>query len=157
MTYKELIRRIETIAINQPTIASIVRDDVYLLNTEQAAKYGVFAWTQNTHRAEAVGDEAAFSFNLFYIDRLSDGDANRVDIYATGMATLTNIIRTLGAEAGVGSYTLQPFTQKFLDRCAGVFATITISAEVDNICAAIFEAEQSKHKDFNDDFNMDFY
>lgn len=156
MTYKELIRRIETIASHQPTIASIVRDDVYLLNTEQAARYGVFAWTQNTHRAEAVGDEVAFSFNLFYIDRLSDGDANRVDIYATGIATLTNIIRTLGDEAGVGSYILQPFTQKFLDRCAGVYATITISAEVDNICAAIYEAEQSKHKDFNDDFNFDF-
>lgn len=151
MRYLELIQRIEEAANAQPSVSSIVRDDVYLLNAEKATKYGVFAWTQNTHRAEAVSDMMYFSFNFYYIDRLAEGDSNKLDIYATGIATLANIIRKLSDEVGlIDSYTLQPFTQKFLDRCAGVYATVSIGISVDTTCPV-------GYGDFNNDFNNDFF
>ena len=44
MTLLEVIRTIEGMAMRQPTIHSIVRNDVFRLNALPDARYGVFAW-----------------------------------------------------------------------------------------------------------------
>lgn len=139
MTFKELIERIEAIAASQPSVKTILADDVYKLNTYQDARYGVFAWTQNTHSGSLMSSEMDFSFNLFYIDRLQEDEGNLVDVYSTAVQVLDNIIRTLEAEGiGIDTWQMQPFTQKFLDQCAGMYATITLSAMIDDTCEDIY-------------------
>lgn len=140
MKFKELINTIERAAKGQPAVHTIIKDDVYKLNTLQDARYGVFAWTQNTHSGDITSSDVGFSFNLFYIDRLQKDEGNLEDVYSTAVDVLVNIIRTLEAEGiGIDTWQMQPFTQKFLDQCAGMYATITLSAMVDDTCEEIYE------------------
>jgi hypothetical protein len=135
MTYKELVQLIEATAMEQPAVKTIVANDVYLLNTLQSAEYGVFAWSQNTHSGSMDSDETSFSFNLFYIDRICEDESNLVDIHSVAVEVLNNVIRTLSAEGvGVTTWSLQPFTEKFLDTCAGMYATIALTIPVNTTC-----------------------
>ena len=70
------IRTIEGLAAVQPPVASICRNDIYLLNAAKSVKYGVFAWTQGTHRVSADGSTLRLAFYLYYVDRLTDGGGN---------------------------------------------------------------------------------
>jgi hypothetical protein len=149
MTLRDTIAVLERMARLQPSVRMIVRNDVYRLNTYPDARYGVFAWTQQQHRV--AGDLAYFSFALFYIDRLTEDGSNEVEVQSTGIATLTNILRRLedyGIEPGA-EFTFQTFNQRFLDECAGVWCTVTMSVPVDDTCAEAWP-------DFNDDYNDDF-
>lgn len=141
MTLLETIRTIENVASQQPAVNMIVRNDIFRLNAVPDARYGVFGWLQNSHRASTSDNRITYSFTFFYVDRLTEDKSNQMEIQSVGIQTLDNIIRTLDdlllpVEEG---YTFQVFNQRFMDECAGVFSNVNIVVPVTEICPEDFD------------------
>ena len=137
MTLVEVIKAIEYVAIRQPSINMIVRNDVFRINEKPDARYAIFAWTQGQHNTSVDSDYINYTFTFFYVDRLKNDRTNQIEVQSVGVQTLDNIIRALD-EAGVYSelnYTFQVFNQRFLDECAGVFCNVTLSVPIASLCA----------------------
>jgi hypothetical protein len=125
-------------AMEQPSINTIVPSDIYRLNAMPSAKYGVFCWTQRQHNVSADGN-ITFNFVLFYVDRLVADKSNETEIQDVGISTISNIIKLLNEDGyDIQSWTIDSFNQRFVDECAGVFANVAISAQMDNICGYDF-------------------
>lgn len=140
MTLAEVIRRIEAVASSQPSVNTIVRSDVFRLNTLPSVRYGVFAWTQGQHSTSIDSDFITFNFSLFYVDRLTEDRRNETEVQSIGISTIDNIIRTLDDEGiEAGSYTFTTFNQRFADDCAGVFTGVSFSVPVSLVCEETFE------------------
>lgn len=141
MTLLETIRTIENVASQQPAVNMIVRNDIFRLNAVPDARYGVFGWLQNSHRASTSDNRITYSFTFFYVDRLTENAGNQMEIQSVGIQTLDNIIRTLDdlllpVEEG---YTFQVFNQRFMDECAGVFSNVNIVVPVTEVCPEDFD------------------
>ena len=137
MTLFDIIRNLQAIAAQEPSVRSVSDGDIYdALNAAVDIKYGVFHITQDTHTTN--GDLDVWGLNLFYIDRLLDNGENRLSIQSAGITILENVLRnfadTFGAEY-MNNIVYTPFTQRFKDNCAGVFCKISISTVMDNLCA----------------------
>lgn len=136
MTLLETIRMMEQAAKAQPSVNSIVENDVYRLNACPQARYGVFAFTQGMHSAQEGDDMLRYSFTLFYVDRLTEGRGNEIEVQSVGIQTLDNILLLLQDNGiGVGTYTFQTFNQRFVDECAGTYCTVTLEVPRDWTCA----------------------
>ena len=151
MNLLQTIHAIEAVAAHQPTINSIVRNDVYRLNSIPDAKYGVFAWLQGEHRIDPESSLQYFAFTFFYIDRLTFNKANQVEVQSVGIETLENILRALAvADIVPDEHTFRTFNERFSDECAGVYCTLTLEVPKDGTCPEDF------WKDFDRDFNFDY-
>ena len=142
MTLLDVLRVVEAAAAAQPTVNMIVRSDAFRLNGRPDAKYGVFAWVQGQHYAALETGLRSYVLTLYYIDRLTDDRSNEAEVQSVGIETLANVLRAVD-EAGVvvdGTPTFQPFTQRFLDECAGVFCNVTLQSYEDDICGEPFPA-----------------
>lgn len=117
------------VAESQPSVRTIVANDVFRLSQMPDARYGVFAFTQLPHRAGVDTDWITYNFRLFFVDRLLPDDSNVIDAQSEGISVLDNVLRHLADVDGiqVSDYTLTPFTQRFSDLCAGVYAEVTIT------------------------------
>lgn len=137
MTLYGLIRAIERIASEQPTVNMIVENDLYKLEEEPSAKYGVFGFRQVEHTSSVESAIIDYGFEFYYVDRLEDDRGNQVEVQSVGMQTLDNIVRRLVEEENVTieDCRFTPFRQKFIDVCSGVICALTISAERDAMCA----------------------
>ena len=139
MTLLETIRRIEDAAAMQPSVAMIVENDIFRLNSYADARYGVFAWTQGRHRVDpATPDFIRYQFTFFYVDRLRNDIANQVEIQSVGIETIENVLRTL-RDGGLDpeTYEFTTFNQRFADECAGVFCSVVLLTELGSDCAEI--------------------
>ena len=134
MTLLETIRLIERVAKGQPSVNSIVENDVFRINEAAAVQYGVFAFTQGMHRGDTGSDFITYSFTFFYVDRLTEGGTNVLEVQSVG----------------VEQYSFQPFTQRFVDECAGVYTSVSLTVTRNSVCAF------RDPSDFNDDFNEDY-
>lgn len=149
MTLAQLIRLFEGIAKEQPSVNMIVQQDIFRINSAPSLKYGVFAWTQGQHSG-SINGMSAYSFSLFYVDRLKEDLSNQIEIQSVGCETIGNILRMLDEyDVEVSNYTIQTFNQRFTDECAGVFCNVTLSVLPTMGCAEAYD-------DYNNDFNDDF-
>lgn len=144
MTLAQLIARMEAVALAQPSVKMVVRNDVFRLNQEPSADYGVFAYTQGQHRVNLDNDTVTYAFSLFYVDRLTEDGGNEIEVQSTGVSTLANIIRTLADELGVDQWTVDTFNQRFKDLCAGAFAGVSFELPIDYTCADTFNTESNE-------------
>lgn len=152
MTLKETIMTIEAVALNQPSVNMVVRNDIFRLNATQDARYGVFGWTQQQHTEEMDTDIITYNFTFFYVDRLTEDKGNEVEIQSVGISTLSNIIRALqekGIYADLWQY--QTFNQRFHDECAGVYANVALQVNTNFVCEEEFSDAGSFNSDYNDD------
>jgi len=136
MTLRDTVAAIERLASAEPAVGMIVRNDVFRLNTIPDVKYGVFAWTQQQHTIPVSSDTLRYTFNLFYVDRITEDADNELQIQSTGVQVLGNVLRGLPG-LGVwqaGDAAIRTFNQKFEDACAGAFATVTLEVGVDTVC-----------------------
>lgn len=125
----------ETVALQQPAVRTVVENDVFRLNDMPNVKYGVFAFTQGQHTSTTDGGFTTYGFSLFYVDRLNEDRSNQIQIQSTGDRTLRNILLTLAdEEIEVGSYIIQPFNQRFDDECAGVYCTVQLTVPNEGTC-----------------------
>ena len=141
MTLAQLIAKMEAVALAQPSVETVVSNDVFRLNGMPDVRYGVFAYTQGQHRANLDRDTMTYTFSLFYVDRLTEDAGNEVEVQSTGVSTLANIIRTLADDFGVYEWTVDTFNQRFKDLCAGAFASVAIEIPIDYTCSDSFRYE----------------
>lgn len=136
MTLLDVVGKLETIGLGQPTVRSVGEGNIYdYMNTDPSKKYGVFFISQNQHIEHEEFDE--YSFTLFFVDRLEDDmESNRLRIQSHGKQVLGNILTAFCDEYDVDfpEIVYTPFTQRFLDECAGVFADVTLDIYKNNIC-----------------------
>lgn len=135
MNLAQLVERLKAVALAQPSIRTVVENDVFRLNAMASVKYGVFAFTQGQHRANIDTGVTTFTFSLFYVDRLTEDASNEVEVQSVGIETLTNIIQTLADEFGVSTWTINTFNQRFADLCAGAYATVAVDVPFDYTCS----------------------
>lgn len=140
MNLLQTIRAIEATAGAQPPVRSIVRNDVFRLNSLPDALYSVFAWLQGEHRVEVDADLQFFNFTFFYVDRLTFGGGNEIEVQSTGIEVLENILNGL-TRYGIFAqeHTFRTFNQRFSDLCAGVFCNVTLEVAKDLICEEEFD------------------
>lgn len=150
MTLYNLITGIERVAMQQPGIKMIVRNDIFRLNSAPDARYSVFGWLQREHTARVDSSFMEFSFTFFYVDRLTASHGNEVEIQSEGVQTLDNIIRTVDEWAPVSAdWTFTTFNQRFTDECAGVFTNVTFRVPLGGLCPESWP-------DYDGETNSDF-
>ena len=151
MTLLEIIAKLERIIAVQPNIHTVVRNDVYKLNGLKAVKYSAVAWAQGVHQMDYRTGMATYQLYLYYIDRNVSRPNNDTEIISFGIQMLNNIILTL-ADDGIyiDDTSIQPFTARFVDDCAGAYATLNIQAPIDRCVVDYGEG------DYNTDYNVDF-
>ena len=140
MTLAEVIKALEGIAIMQPGVNKIISSgDIYDLNEDRDAKYAVFCATQGTHSYNYETGENTYNFTLFYVDRLSSDESNKIDIQSTALEVLKNILRTFSQEYDevIPTSDFEVFTERFAAHCAGAYTTVSINT-FDNNCIDIF-------------------
>ncbi|WP_346702543.1 hypothetical protein [uncultured Alistipes sp.] len=129
MTLEETIRTLEAVALQQQSVAMVIDNDIFKLNTIPNAKYAVFAYTQGEHLTSVSGDLATYRLTLFYVDRLLADKSNQTQIQSTGTQVLRNIMTMMSElDFQVDNMPIQPFTQQFVDECAGVYCAVSIGA-----------------------------
>lgn len=139
MTLLETVTTLKRIALSQPNIKSAGEGSIYDFMNGKSVKYGVFFITQTAHRQDENFDY--YGFNLFYVDRLQDDlDSNRLQIQSVGKDCLHNILLTFleNVDAEYSTITYQPFQEKFLDLCAGIYATVELAIPINSICEEIY-------------------
>lgn len=152
MTLQEVIKAIEMIASQQPSVNMVVQNDIFRLNSLSNARYGVFGWTQGQHSTSTDSSMFTFSFTFFYVDRLKSDLSNQIEVQSVGVQTLDNLLRRLD-DLGLyvsSTYTFQTFNQRFFDECAGVFCNVSLQVPVSTMCSESFPDFLST--DFNEDF-----
>ena len=136
MTLLQIVDKLQTIALSQPNVRTAGEGNIYdKMNTNPSVKYGVFFITQNTHIEYEESDR--YGLTLFYVDRLEDDmESNRLRIQSHGKQVLGNIITMFCNEfnADFPEITYTPFTEKFVDMTAGVYANIIIDIYKDTLC-----------------------
>ena len=138
MTLKQVIRQLQKIAMAEHNVRYTGEGDLYRdLSAQGGVQYDCFYITQNQHQSE--GDWDRYNLNLFYISRLESEDAgNALQVQSVGKEVLENIIRKFcdRFDAEIFGVTYwQPFTQRFSDLCAGMYAIITLEVPKDAVCA----------------------
>ena len=136
MTLLQIVDNLERIALSQPNVRTAGEGNIYdKMNTNPSVKYGVFFITQNTHIEYEESDR--YGLTLFYVDRLEDDmESNRLRIQSHGKQVLGNIITMFCNEFDIDfpEITYTPFTEKFVDMTAGVYANIIIDIYKDTLC-----------------------
>ena len=144
MNYVKLVREILDIAIHQSGINMSLDEDIYSINSMQAAKFPVFVCAPTEPQIERE-NYYEFHLTLYYIDREQAanneyGNAETSNIHSSGISILGNIIKKIRAIDEVVdvdetiSYTLFNDTEVFADRCNGVYTTITVKVPKDSLC-----------------------
>lgn len=136
MTLYNIVDALKKIALMQPNMRYAVDGSVYQLDQKPDIEYNAFCVTQTKHREDEM--TTWYGFNLFYISRLDDTmEDNRLQIQSNGKEVLSNIIRTFCNHYDIDvpeQIVYHPFTQKFVDTCAGVYCDLTFEIPVEWIC-----------------------
>lgn len=133
----DFIKMMRGIAESQPAINQVVDNNVYKLNELKDIEYSVFAYQQRQHIEE--DDFWIYSFQLFYVDRLTQDGGNELEVQSLALDILSNIIGTIIEYSGgeielYNTPVYQPFTQRFKDETVGAYVTVSFRVPKDCIC-----------------------
>lgn len=140
MTFAQFVERLKAVALSQPSVRTVLENDVFRLNALPSVEYGVFAFTQGQHNANLDTGVTTYTMTLFYVDRLTEDASNEVEVQSVGIETLTNIIQTLAEEFGVAPWTINTFNQRLADLCAGAYATVAVDVPFDYTCSDDYDS-----------------
>lgn len=127
MYYIRLIKEIEILAVKHNLVSSFVEgDNVFEINSNDNL-YPVVYLTSKPHQ---LGHPTSiYNFYVYYVDRLLEDKSNRLYIQNSGMKTINDLILDIiEFEKTDCTYpiSINTFTEKFTDECAGVWAEISI-------------------------------
>lgn len=126
MTLKEIIESLKDIALSKPNIRTAQEGNVYELNSAPDVEYSCFYITQQD--SNVYENQIYHKLALFYIDRLTDGFDNKLQVQSDGQRIITNIVNTVCDIYDIEvNYPLSftSFNERFSDDCCGVFTTVT--------------------------------
>lgn len=139
MKYKEIIKIIKNISLALPDVQSFYTGDVYEVNADQSVKYSSIVLTNQEHTFDNINDRFQYNFVLFYIDRLTDDEANRTDVHTAAVSALKAIVQHLeDYNVIINDFKFNLFRERFNDSCAGAYASLSVEVE-DNDCTEEFE------------------
>ena len=139
MKYKEIVKIIKNISFALPDVQSFYIGDVYEVNADQSVKYSSVVLTNQEHQFDNVNDKFKYNFILFYIDRLTDDEANRTDVHTAAVSALKAIVQHLeDYNVIINDFKFNLFRERFNDSCAGAYATLSVEVE-DNDCTEEFD------------------
>lgn len=149
MTLQVLVQHIEEAVRGQVFVRTLVRNDIFRLNSIPDVDYGVFAWTQNTHQYNRQRGQMDFRFTFYYADRLTNDRRNEIEVQSNGIETIQNVLLYLQDHFDdeidiVTDVAISTFNQRFVDECAGAFASVTISVPVESDCEFIMGGNDLK-------------
>lgn len=150
MTYRQIIKTLEAIALTQPNIRTTGYGRLYdQLNAAPSINWDVFYITPAQFQSEGDEGFTRYGLNLFYISRLEnvDGD-NMLQIQSIGRELLKNIVNTfceLTDSEIYGTTIWQCFNARFGDLAAGLYCTIILEVPDDAICIEYFEDEEEQY------------
>lgn len=140
MKIKNIINFIKDTALKFPDVHQFIEGDVYQLNTLQDINYSVVCVTQQQHQILVDEEKINYHFNIFYIDRMTHDQSNKLDVQGSAIDVLTTICTKLEEIGIVQDYTVQPFTQMFNDECAGEYLDVILQMDLTS-CMTAFDEE----------------
>lgn len=130
MNTNELINKIKEIALSQQPVKSVYDGDVYENWNKANTNYGSF--NIGLQNITYNGNQATYSFILYYGDRLLQDKRNSNSIYTDGVNVIQSVINILNQsyEADItDDVTYTPFEQKFMDYLAGVYTEVKMTVD----------------------------
>ena len=129
MNLLQLTNKIKEAADLHPLVNQVADGSIY-----EALNTGDVRYPISVVFSQSVVKEVRtirYKYVLYFVDRLV-GD-NALEIQTTAISVIQQIINTLGNNVEnisiVDGYSIQPFTEKFADECAGAFVQFDIVAE----------------------------
>lgn len=124
----QAINKIKEICALQKNVNFVSAEDVYEAMALPNIDYGAMVFNQTAYNYDIDLGLNRLSFRLFYIDRLTDDEANKLEIQSIGFEVLKEVIKGMNSLSLNPSKGLvfRPFTQKFKDMCAGAYVEMTV-------------------------------
>lgn len=131
MNYKDTIKHILDISSKHIYVNEVGFGDIYEHLNSGEHKYPIVFLTVDTVNKEITNINDNYTLNgyLYYIDRLTDNEENKIEVQSQGVTTLFSIFEKLGYDFSTISVTL--FTQKFADLCGGGY--VNFNLQLNNI------------------------
>lgn len=129
MNYTKINSEIEKAALAQPNVNTYTEGDVYE-NWHKNIKYS--AVNMGLESATRTGSTIVYNVILYYADRATSDNANKLNIYDDGINVIQSILDAIPDEIGYATpieYT--PFEQSFEDVLVGCYARISLECEYD--------------------------
>lgn len=126
--YHELIRYIENVCIQHPYVNSFFYG-IYQAHETPDICYGAIILTPG--EVVTTRNTTDFSFNIMYIDRLTNDRANITQVQSEAIDAIRVILSVIAEDSKVIDYeqsvTLNVFTDQFADNVAGAVGRIEFS------------------------------
>ena len=133
MTFLQVVNIIKDTAFAQPNVNTVVREFLDL-NREDTVYSAVVIQDRDGSRDRIVEqDWNTYTFHLGYVDRLTDDEKNRDDIFSTGINVINNIVASIRDKWDLGVNIIDRFStfnQRFTAQCAGVYVVLAIQVPV---------------------------
>lgn len=127
MNYKDTIKKILDTSSKHIYVNEVGSGDVYEFLNSGEHQYPIVFLTVDTVTKEisTYNDNYTLNGYLYYIDRLTENEDNKLEVQSQSLTTLFSIFEKLGYDITTINATL--FTQKFTDMCAGAYTNFNLS------------------------------
>ena len=113
-----------------PNIEYVVYGDVYELNHIQNVTYPAVVVTVGQHTSDLDNYKFNYRLNIFYVDRLTDDKANKIDVHANAIIFINSLLKALDDEYIISDYEIFNFNERFNDVCAGAYVSCRIQMPI---------------------------
>lgn len=147
MSLYSTTHRILELGRKQPNVFEAGEGSIYdYLNGRMDVAYPVVVVTQQQHIQDMMvaADFDTWTFQIFYVDRLTSDKDNRLEVQSTAIEALKNIIRGLEKDTQIVSNAYTTFTERFESMCAGAYAELSLLDLTDTICEDEFNTILTK-------------
>lgn len=126
MTLKDIVKGILAVSAKMPNVNTTYEGSVYDLNSKPDVNFSTVVVTQGQHRYDDQYQTWHFNFVIFYVDKLTNDESNRIDIQSNAIIALHNIVRNVNDIFGLESEDeyYDTFTERFTSLCAGGFVSM---------------------------------
>ena len=127
MNLYDVLNKLNDIANKHKLISEYHNGDVYRIMNSAKNTYPVVVFTVDM--LQNYEDYSTLNAYMYFIDRLTDDEDNKINIQTNGINTINDIINKLCEVNEISvqrplQYTF--FTEKFGDMCCGVYANVSI-------------------------------
>lgn len=124
----QAINKIQEISALQRNVSFVSAEDVYEAMALPNIDYGAMVFNQTSYHYDIDLGLNRLSFRLFYIDRLTDDESNKLEVQSIGFEVLKEVIKGMNSLSlnPAKGLVFRPFTQKFKDMCAGAYVEMTV-------------------------------
>ena len=135
MTFLQIVNLIKDTALAQPNVNTFVRQFIDL--NRENTKYSAVVLQDRDGLRDRISEQDwnTYTFHLGYVDRLTYDEANRDDIFSTGINIINNIVASIrnvwfpDVEVSIIDR-FNTFDQRFTASCAGVYVVLAIQVPV---------------------------